>query len=75
MKYFVAFFHCQIVGGYYVSFFTFKSKSGVFTDDQIKDSIANLMASYYGFWHGQLIITKTVRVTKKEYDRISSEMK
>jgi lysophospholipid acyltransferase (LPLAT)-like uncharacterized protein len=75
MKHFVTFFHCQIIGGYYVSFFTFTSKSGVFTNDQIKTAIINLLAKYYNFWHGELIITKTVRVTKKEYDRISSEMK
>lgn len=75
MKYFVSFFHCQIVGGHYVAFFTFKSKSGVFTDYQIESAIIKLLASRYNFWHGQLIITKTVKVTKKEYDRISSEMK
>jgi|LakMenEpi03Aug12_release.lakeMendotaPanAssembly.Ray.scaffolds.fasta_scaffold4549061_1 hypothetical protein len=75
MKYFVSFFHGQIVGGYYASFFTFASKSGVFAEDQIKASIVDLLDKRYNFCHGKPIITKTVRVTKKEYDRISGEMK
>lgn len=76
MKYFVSFFHCKIINGYQTFTFTFTSKSGVFTDDEIKRSALNTMPSEHKkLWISELIIQKTVRVTKQEYAKINSEMK
>jgi hypothetical protein len=76
MKYFVSFIHCKVINGYQTFTFTFSSKSGVFTDDEIKHSAsAKIDDRYKKFWRSELIIEKTVEVTKKEYARINNEMK
>jgi len=75
MKYFVTFFHCQIINGYYVSTFTFTSRYGNFTNDEVKAAISEMLTKQDNFWRGELIIKEIVRVTKREYDRITSKTK
>lgn len=75
MKYFVTFFHCQIINGYYVSIFTFTSKSGNFTNNEVKAAISEMLTRQDNFWRGELIIKEIVRVTKREYARITSKTK
>lgn len=71
MKHFIAFFYFKIINGYITNTFTFSSKYGNFTDEQLKHNISELLSNHSGRWLGELKIERTARVPKREYDRIN----